>query len=155
MQTDGANPRKACFKQAGITLVVGEEWECEHVGAERDLYPPTLVGPAGSIRVVLLPTDRSDPAVVADGLLIACKANPLVVRHSIHMRKFASDKGVQGLRVTYLQDADCKGAQSCVENSHYLLRNRAGRCVIINYLASAGDVDTAAVDRMLRTGLSL
>jgi hypothetical protein len=155
IQTSAANPRTMTFSQAGMTLVVGEEWECQNVSSERSLYPPTLVGPAGSIRVVLLPSDRSNPAVVADGLRTAFEANPLVAKHSFRKREFSSDKGARGLCVSYLQRTKVQGTEATVENSHYLLKNRAGRCVIINYLASAEDVDTSAVHRMLRTGLSL
>ena len=155
MPATSSNPRSMSFKQAGMTLVVGEEWECQNVNPERSLYPPTLVGPAGRVRVLLLPPDRSNPEIVADGLRTAFEANPLVAKHSFRKREFASDTGVQGLCVSYLQRANVEGADTTVENSHYLLKNRAGRCVIINYIASAEDVDTSAVHRMLRTGLSL
>lgn len=155
MQTNTTNPRTMSFTQAGMTLVVGEEWECQNVDSERSLYPPTLVSQAGRIRVLLLPPDRSNPAIVADGLRTAFEANPLVAKHSFRKQEFASDKGAQGLCVSYLQRVNVKGAEATVENSHYLLKNRAGRCVIINYIASAEDVDSSAVHRMLRTGLSL
>jgi len=155
LQTNTINPRTMSFNQAGMTLVVGEEWESRNVSSERSLYPPTLVSPAGTIRVVLLPPDRSNPAIVADGLRTAFEANPLVAKHSFRKREFASDKGARGLCVSYLQRANVKGAEATVENAHYLLKNRAGRCVIINYLASAEDVDTSAVHRMLLNGLSL
>ena len=155
MQTKPINPRTMAFTQAGMTMVVGEEWHCQNVAAERGLYPPTLISQAGRIRVLLLPPDRSDPAVVADGLRAAFDTNPRVARHSFRKQEFASDKGVRGLRVSYRQRADASGGEATVENSHYLLRNRAGRCVVINYVASAEDVDTSPVHRMLRTSLSL
>lgn len=155
MQTNAINPRTMSFNQAGLTLIVGEEWECQNVNSERSLYPPTLVSQAGKIRVLLLPPDRSNPTIVADGLRTAFEVNPLVARHSFRKREFASEKGAQGLCISYLQRANVKGAETTVENSHYLLKNRAGRCVIINYIASAEDVDTSAVHRMLWTGLSL
>ena len=138
-----------------MTLVVGEEWQCQNVNSERSLYPPILVSQAGSIRVLLLPPDRSNPAVVADGLRAAFDANPRVAKHSFRKQEFASDKGVRGLRVSYLQRANADGSENTVENSHYLVKNRAGRCVVINYVAAADDVDTSAIDRMLRTSLSL
>jgi len=155
LQNSPVNPRTMSFNQAGMALVVGEEWECQNVSSERSLYPPTLVSPAGKIRVLLLPPDRSNPAIVADGLRAAFEVNPLVARHSFRKGEFASDKGAQGLCVSYLQRTSVKGVEATVENSHYLLKNRAGRCVIINYIASAEDADTSAVHRMLRTGLSL
>jgi hypothetical protein len=153
LQTSPVNPHTMAFAQAGVSLVVGEEWECHNVGAERGLYPPTLVSPAGSIRVVLLPPDRAEPAIVADGLRAAFDANPSVAKHSFRKQEFASDNGIRGLRVSYLQQAN--GGESVVENSHYLVKNRAGRCVVINYVASAEGVDTSPIRRMLQSGLSL
>jgi hypothetical protein len=155
MQIKPINPRTMAFSQAGMTLVVGEEWQCQNVNSERSLYPPILVSQAGSIRVLLLPPDRSDPTIVADGLRAAFDVNPRVAKHSFRKQAFASDKGVQGLCVSYLQRASANRGEATVENSHYLVRNRAGRCVVINYVASADDVDTSAIHRMLRTGLSL
>jgi hypothetical protein len=155
LQTTITNPRTMAFTQAGMTLVVGEEWQCQNVTSERGLYPPTLVSQAGCIRVLLLPPDRSNPTVVADGLRAAFDVNPRVAKHSFRKQEFASDKGVRGLRVSYLQRANANGGETTVENSHYLVKNRAGRCVVINYVASADDVDTSAIDRMLRTSLSL
>jgi hypothetical protein len=155
LQTKLTNPRTMAFTQAGMTLVMGEEWQCRNVTSEPGLYPPTLVSPAGCIRVLLLPPDRSNPAVVADGLRAAFDVAPGAAKHSFRKQEFASDRGVRGLRVSYLQRSNVNGGEAVVENSHYLVRNRAGRCVVINYVASADDVDTSAIDRMLRTGLSL
>ena len=143
------------FAQAGVSLVVGEEWQCSNVTSERALYPPTLVSQAGTIRVLLLPPDRSDPAIVADGLRADFDRDPRVAKHSFRKQQFASDKGAQGLCVSYLQRTGANGGESTVENSHYLVKNRAGRCVAINYVASGEGVDTYAVRRMLRTSLSL
>jgi hypothetical protein len=153
IQTASTNPRTIAFAQAGVSLVVGEEWQCQNVNSDHNLYPPTLLSQAGKIRVVLLPPDQSDPAIVADVLRARFDFNPQVAKHSFRRQQFASDNGVQGLCVSYLQQA--AGGTSTVENSHYLVKNRAGRCVAINYLASADDVDTSAVRRMLRTSLSL
>ena len=155
MQTNPINPRTMTFNQAGVSLVVGEEWQCQNVSSQGGLYPPTLVSSAGTIRVVLLPPDRSDPAIVADGLRAAFDLNPRAAKHSFRKQQFASDKGVQGLCVSYLQQSSAKGGGSTLEDSHYLVKNRAGRCVVINYMASADGGDTSAIHRMLRTSLSL
>ena len=132
-----------------------QEWHCQNVAAERGLYPPTLISQAGRIRVLLLPPDRSDPAVVADGLRADFYLNPRVAKHSFRKQQFANDNGVRGLCVSYLQSAEANGGEIAVENSHYLVKNRAGRCVVINYLASTDGVDTSGIHRMLRTSLSL
>jgi hypothetical protein len=155
MQTAAVNPRKITFTQAGVSLVVGEEGECQNPHPDSALYPPTLVSRAGSIRVVLLPPDRSDPAAVADGLRAAFDRNPRAGKHSFRRQQFSNDHGVRGLCVSYLQQTGKNGATSVVENSHYVIKSRAGRCVVINYVASADTTDTSAIHRALRTGLSL
>jgi hypothetical protein len=155
MQPSSLTTRKVAFTQAGVSLVVGEEWQCKDPDPGSALYPPTLVSPAGSIRVVMLPPDRSDPIVVADGLRAAFDRNERATKHSFQRQQFANDHDVRGLCVTYLQQIGKNGTASVVENSHYLVKNRAGRCVAINYLASADTADTSAIHRMLKTGLSL
>jgi hypothetical protein len=155
LQTAATNPRTMAFNEAGVSLVLGEEWQLQNPNTDRSLYPPTLVSHAGRIRVLLLPPDRSNPAVVADGLRAAFDADPRVTRHSFRKQQFASEKGAQGLCVSYLQRGAANGSEAPLENSHYLVKNRAGRCVVINYLASAANIDTSSLHRTLRTGLAL
>lgn len=155
LRTGPSHPRTVDFTQAGVTLTVGEEWQGQNLNLERYLYPPALVSRAGVIRVLLLPPDRSDPAVVADGLRAAFDLNPLVAKHSFRKQQFTSDKGARGFCVSYLQRADANRGETSVENSHYVVTNRAGRCVVINYMAAAADVDTSDIHQMLRTSLSL
>jgi len=155
MPITSQNPHPLLFAQAGVSLVVGEEWQCRNVGSERGLYPPTLVSRAGTIRVLLLPPDRSDPAVVADCLRNEFDLDTRVAKHSFRKERFTSDQGVEGVCVSYRQRAQVGGDENVVENSHYLIRNRAGRCVVINYLAAADGVDSPAVHRMLQTSLAV
>ena len=155
IQTSIANPRKIPFTQAGVSLVVGEEWECQNLQPGHSLYPPTLVSQAGRIRIVLLPPDRSDPEMVADGLRATFDRNPHAAKHTFRKQQFSNDNGVRGLCVSYVEQMDAEGGESTVENAHYLVKNRAGRCVVINYVASANASDTSAIHRMLRAGLSL
>ena len=155
LRTGPTPPRTMTFTQAGVTLAVGEEWQGQNLNGERGLYPPTLVSRAGVIRVVLLPPDRSDPAIVADSLRAKFDLNPHVAKHSFRKQQFASEKGVRGFCVSYLERANASQGETSVENSHYVVKNGAGRCVVINYVASAADVDTSDIHRMLRTSLSL
>jgi hypothetical protein len=155
VETKATNLHTMAFEHAGMRLALGGGWDCQKADGDGGLYPATLVGPTGSIRVVVLPQDRSDPAAVAEGLSRSSRANPLVARHSLQRRRFITDKGVQGLCISYLQYADREGPQTGVENSHYLFKNRAGRCVVIKYVASAWNADSTGVHRMLQTGLSL
>ena len=149
------NPRTMAFSQAGVALTVGDEWQCQNVNTEKRLFPPTLLSDLGSIRVVLLPADRSNPEQVADGLRNDFDINPRVAKHSFRKQQFASDNGVRGLCVSYLEQSGSGDNATAVENAHYLVKNKAGRCVVINFVAAADGVDTSAVHRMLRTSLAL
>ena len=115
---------------------------------------PWSARPAASGSCCCLPI-APNPELVADGLRAAFDLNPRAAKHSFRKQQFASDHGVQGLCISYLQQANVKGGESILENSHYLVKNGAGRCVVINYVASADGVDTSAIHRMLRTSLSL
>jgi len=153
-QVKVANPRTLGFSQAGVSLVLGEEWQLENLSPPHSLKPPTLVSPAGVIRVILLPPDRAEPESVADGLRAAFDGDPKVSKHSFRRQKFVSEKGLSGICISYLQLGEKDGQPSEVQNRHYLVKNRAARCVVINYLASAG-ADSDAVNRSIRNTLAL
>ena len=65
-QTKAPNPHTTGFSQAGVSLVLGEEWQSSNLASQHSLQPPTLTSQAGVIRVMLLPPDRSEPELVAD-----------------------------------------------------------------------------------------
>lgn len=153
MQTTPTNPRTMAFSQAGVSLIIGEEWQCENVDSK--LYPPTLVSRDGTIRVLLLPPDRSEPARVADGLRARFDANPRSAKHSFREQKFVSDHGAAGICVSYRESLDAEDPKAVVENFHYLLKNHAGRCVVINYVTSSGLADSFAGSRIIQTSLAL
>lgn len=144
---------KTGFSQAGVSLVLGQEWQ-SNAAAPPGLRPPTLTSDAGIIRVVLLPQDRANPELVADGLRQAFENNPKAAKHSFRRQLFTSATGVQGICISYLEINDQNGRMTEVQNSHFLVRNRASRCVAINYLASAG-ADSTAVSRTIRSTLAL
>jgi hypothetical protein len=153
-KTRAANPRTMGFSQAGVSLVLGDEWQANNSTSSHSAQPPTLVSPAGVIRVVLLPPDRAEPATVADGLRASFDASPKAAKHSFRRQEFASKSGVQGICVSYLQLAEKDGRVNEVQNSHFLVKNRGGRCVVINYLASAAD-NSDAINRTIRSTLAL
>lgn len=148
------NPHTTGFAQAGVSLVLGDEWQANDLAAPHSLKPPTLVSDAGVIRVILLPADRTDPEAVADGLRASFDANPKAGKHSFRRQKFVSKTGVPGICVSYLEFAERNGPVREAQNHHYLVRNKAARCVVINYQASA-DSEADAVSRMIRTTLAL
>jgi hypothetical protein len=153
-QTAIPNPRTLGFSQAGVSLVVGDEWQASDLTTPHNLKPPTLTGPAGVIRVILLPPDRTDPEVVASGLRSAFDADPRVAKHTFRRQKFVSKNGVQGICISYLQRTEKDGQVTEVQNHHFLVKNRAARCVVINYLATAG-ADFDPVTRTIRNTLAL
>ncbi len=65
--------------------------------------------------------------------------------------------GTNGLRlicVSYLEQAGADGQSIELESSDYLVRNRSGRCVAINFSAEPGS-DADAVHRMIQKTLAL
>ncbi len=153
-KTAVVNPQTMKFSQAGVSLMVGEEWQASNVTEVHNMKPPTLVSQAGVIRVILLPPDRAEPEIVADGLRADFESNPKASKHSFRRQKFVSETGVQGLCISYLQFVGKEDQLSEVQNLHCLVKNKAGRCVVINYLASGvGDSDT--VTRTIRNSLAL
>jgi len=106
------NPHTTGFAQAGVSLVLGDEWQANDLAAPHSLKPPTLVSDAGVIRVILLPADRTDPEAVADGLRASFDANPKAGKHSFRRQKFVSKTGVPGICVSYLELAERKGRVS-------------------------------------------
>ena len=153
-KTKGANPHTTGFSQAGVSLVLGEEWQASNLTTAHSAPPPTLISQAGVIRVILLPTDRADPKVVADGLRTGFDGNPKAAKHSFRRQEFTSLTGVHGICVSYLQLDEEDGRVSEVQNSHYLVKNRGGRCVVVNYMASAAD-DSDTINRTIRNTLAL
>jgi hypothetical protein len=142
------------FARAGVSLVLGDEWQANDPATSQSLQPPTLVSQAGVIRVILLPADRTDPEAVADGLRASFEANPKAAKHSFRRQKFVSQSGVEGICVSYLELPEKGGWVSEVQNHHYLVRNKAARCVVINYLAPA-DAEADPLTRTIRTTLAL
>lgn len=151
--TNSAPAHSLSFSQAGVAMELGGEWQASHMGAEHNLYPPTLTGPAGMIRVVLLPPDRSEPGRVADGLRAEFDQNPAAAPHSFRRQEFVNNNGVKGICISYSQRVDKDSATERV-NRHYLLQNRGGRCVAIQYLAAAG-TDGEPIHHLIRSSLSL
>jgi hypothetical protein len=149
-----SNPRTTGFAQAGVSLVLGDEWQANDPATSQGLQPPTLVSQAGVIRVILLPADRTDPEAVANGLRASFDANPKAGKHSFRRQKFVSKSGVDGICVSYRELPEQEGWANEVHNHHFLVRNKAARCVVINYLAPA-DGEDDPVSRTIRTTLAL
>jgi len=153
-KTRVANPHTTGFSQAGVSLVLGDEWQDRNSTTPHSAQPPTLTSQAGVIRVILLPTDSADPQTVADGLRARFDGNPRVAKHSFRRQEFTSLNGVHGICVSYLQLDDENGRVSEVHNNHYLVKNHGGRCVVVNYMASA-TADSDTINRTIRNTLAL
>jgi hypothetical protein len=152
--TKSANSQTLKFTKAGVSLTVGEEWQCSNLEPEHALLPPTLVSPAGRIRVLLLPPDRSDPVVVANTLRASFEVNAHAAKHSFRRQEIVGSNGLRIICVSSMQQLELDGRLKELQSSDYLVRNRSGRCVAINYSAEPGS-DADAVQRMIQKTLAL
>jgi hypothetical protein len=152
--TKSPNSHTLAFTKAGVSLTVGDEWQSSNLEPDHALLPPTLVGPAGRIRVMLLPPDRSDPAVVAETLRASFEGNPRAARHSFRRQELVGANGLPIICVSYLQQSGADDQIKELQNRDYLVRNRSGRCVAINYSAEAGG-GADAVHWMIQKTLAL
>jgi hypothetical protein len=154
--TKSPNASTVSFSQAGISLVLGTEWEASNLNSKHSLQPPTLVSQAGTIRVILLPPDRSEPEIVADGLRASFEANPVAAKHSFRRQRFTTDSGASGVCVSYTEQQEKQGELAEIQNRHYLLKNRANRCVAIQYqVAANAAADSENVARTIRSTLAV
>jgi len=142
------------FADAGVSLVVGEGWQYDPLNAPHTLRPPTLQSPAGTIRVILLPRDLADLNSVADGLRKAFEQDRRSLKHSFRRQELRGVNGLRIISVSYDQNTEKGGRAVEMENHHFLVTNRDGRCVAINCLAEAG-TDAASLGRMVTGGLSV
>jgi hypothetical protein len=152
--TKSPNPYTFTFAKAGVSLVVGDEWQSSNLDSAHPLRPPTLVSQAGRIRVLMLPPDCSDPGTVANHLRAAFEANPQAAKHTFRRQELASPQGVRIVCVSYTQLSETQGHSTELQNREYLVKNRGGRCVSINFLAQAG-TDADSVHRMIQNSLTL
>lgn len=142
------------FAGSGLTLVPGDGWKRIEISAGLGQCPPTLVGTSGLIQVLILPPERSDPQVAVTGFRAAFDANPKAVKDSFRQEQFISESGLQGLRLSYSQQSEKDGQVTESRSYNYIVRNREGRGVGVNYIAIAkGDSD--AVHQMIRQTLKL
>jgi len=153
-RTKSVNPHTMAFTKAGVSLIVGDEWQCSNLEPEHALLPPTLISPAGRIRVMLLPPDRSDPAAVADALRASFEGNPQAARHSFRRQEMVGTNGLRMICISYLQQSDLDGQLKELQRREYLVKNRSGRCVAINYSAEPGS-DADSVHWMIQRTLAL
>ena len=142
------------FADAGVALDVGEGWKRIDNSPGPQVCRPILLGEHGVVRVILFVPDRSDLLKAAGGLRATFDANAEAVRDSFQQEEFATESGLRGLHVWYVQRSEKEGQ---VIESHwhdYIVTNRAGRCVSVSYRATAAD-DSDIVHRMVRKSLRL
>lgn len=106
------------------------------------------------IQVLVLPAQRSDPQVAVAGLRAAFDANQKAVKDSFKEEQFVTESGLQGIRVSYSQTSE-KDDQPIESRSYnYILRNREGHGVGVNYIATSKS-DSDEVHQMIRQTLKL
>lgn len=143
------------FEGAGVSLVPGANWKQIGKGSFAGAAPagvclPTLAGPAGLIQVLLLPPDRSEPRTAAAGLRTAFDANPKSIKDSFRQESITVASGAEVIYVTSREQSNSGEARS----HNYIVKNRAGRGVAINYIANER-VDSEAVHEMIRKTLKV
>ena len=142
------------FADAGVALDVGDGWKRIDSNPGPPVCPPALVGEAGVIRAMLFARDRSDLQKAASSVRAMFDSNSEAVRDSFRQEEFAAESGLPVLHVSYVQRSQ-KSEQTVEMHSHtYIVANRAGRCVSINYLAPATR-DSDAVHQLIRKTLRL
>lgn len=142
------------FPDAGVSLDVGGGWKRIDVSPGPPVCPPTLVGEHGMVRAMLFAPERSDLEKAAGSLRSMFDANSEAVRDSFRQEEFATESGLRGLHVSYVQRSQKDGAQIEMHSHNYLVTNRAGRCVSISYLAPARN-DSDVVHEMVAKSLRL
>jgi hypothetical protein len=140
------------FAGSGITLAPGDGWKRIEIAAGPGQCPPTLVGKSEIIQVLLMPPDRSDPQAAVAGLQAAFNANPKALKDSFKQEPFVAEGGLQGVRVSYSQQSEKDGQPSESRSYNYLFKNRGGRVVGVNYVATASG-DSETVHQMIRKTL--
>ncbi|MBN9694087.1 MAG: hypothetical protein J0M24_27925 [Verrucomicrobia bacterium] len=142
------------FSGSGITLTPGDGWKRIEIAAGPGQCPPTLVGTGGMVQVLVLPPDRSDPQVAVKGLRAAFDANTKAVKDSFKQEQFTTESGLQGIRASYSQQSEEDGRVTESRSYNYIVRNRDGRGVGVNYIATAQS-DSDAIHQMIRKTLRL
>jgi hypothetical protein len=92
--------------------------------------------------------------VVADALRGSFDANPLAAKHSFRRQELTGTNGLRIICISYLQRSGVSGQLKELQSRDYLVKNRTGRCVAINYLAEPGK-DADAVHWMIQKTLAL
>jgi hypothetical protein len=138
-----------------VSLVPGDGWKQIGRGSFAGAAPPgvclpTLAGKGGLIQVLLLPPDRSEPQTAAVGVRAAFDANPKSVKDSFRQESITVESGAQVIYISYSQQPEGETPEGRSHN--YIVKNREGRGVAINYITNAR-TDSDAVHKMIRQTL--
>ena len=153
--TTAPTPGVVVFEGAGVSLVPCDGWKQIGRGSFAGAAPPgvclpTLAGKGGLIQVLLLPPDRSEPQTAAVGVRAAFDANPKSVKDSFRQESITVESGAQVIYISYSQQPEGETPEGRSHN--YIVKNREGRGVAINYITNAR-TDSDAVHKMIRQTL--
>jgi hypothetical protein len=154
-ETTASGACVVAFEGAGVSLVPGVDWKQLGRGSFAGAAPPgvclpTLAGKSGLVQVLLLPPDRSEPQTAAAGVRAAFDANLRSIKDSYRQESITVQSGAQVIYVSYSQQPE--GATPEGRSHNYILKNRAGRGVAINYITNAR-TDSEVVHQMIRETL--
>ena len=148
---------KVVFQGAGVSLLVSNDWM--QVGSGNSSGPapagiclPTLAGNAGLIQVLLLPQERSDLQAAVTALLASLDSNPDAIKSSFRQERITVQSGAEVVYATYGMRSDRNPDGAVSRNHSYIVRNKAGRAVAINYIATARS-ESEAAHQMIRQTL--
>jgi hypothetical protein len=142
IQARASRPRLATFTCEGISLSLKGRWVASEQSVANRMHPAKLTSPEGTIQGLLLPPDVTLPQRAAAGLQASFASRPEAIRKSTCREEFVTESGLTGVHISFSRVAD---TQQETTSHHYLVKNRLGRCVAIDYepttQANAGEVD--------------
>jgi hypothetical protein len=145
----GPEQQVVTFSEEGVSLTLKGRWMESELNSTKCAQPPKLTGSAGTIRAMLLPPDLKSPVRAAAGLEESLASRPNSVRRSALRDDFITATGLAGIHISFCQ---ATGAEGESHSHHYLVKNRDGRCVAINFVG-ADRPDAEQGDQMIRHSL--
>jgi len=142
------------FPDAGVSIEVGEGWNRLDISPGLPICPPTLVGKRGIVQANLFAPERSDPQKAASGVRAVYDADAQATKVWFREEEFTTESGLHGLYVASARRYENDGRVTEARSHNYIVVNRGGRCVSINYMADAVS-DSDVVNQMIRKSLRL
>lgn len=142
------------FPDAGITLEAGPEWQRVDVNPGLPVCPPTLIGSAGMVRVMLFAPAIADLTNAASVIRSVYDGEAGAVKDSFHKEEFTTETGLRGQDISYKMQSEKSGVVTEAKTHKYVFQRKDGRCVAISHVAT-DDAGVGAVRQMVQKSLKL